>query len=268
MVECIQCKHMNPAERKTCSYCASDLLPDMRRVERILTMTAALVMGGLCAYLAALLSSRGSSLALPLIVLAAALPLAGLYNAVRGYPLHERYARRGRRHIALDPQQASADFAAAIQAAPPAQKTRLTRERTALNEKLGLADNQRSDLANAVRALNQSMLAAATEEKPGLLKDLAGLHAELGDTQSETRALLAAIYATETLSVKTPEGAGNEPGQVLAERQELMRQGRVAAFGFCPACQRQVELTFDLLCPTHPQAKIKMLIFAAVKEKS
>jgi len=114
MICCPSCETEDPPSVETCIHCGADLLPGSGIGKRAESIGAGIA-GGLVS--GALLYAFGQMEEPPfccpspqaLLIGVVVLPVAGLVNALRRTPLHERYALRARRHLDSDPQPSATD---------------------------------------------------------------------------------------------------------------------------------------------------------------
>jgi len=213
-------------EREACDSCGSNLLPSESLGDRLGTLIAAIVAGAIGFGLAYFSSKLPADLpeCLPTApiawILVGVVALgSGLVAAVRKTPRHERYEKRARRHIELDPEQAITDFTRALEGAPEKKRASLLGERTKLFTKLGKEREATRD------RLEYTFSEGAYETGAGLAKMIGA------DTEAYTSTV------------------------AKDERARMVADGKVVALGFCPKCADVVALTHKLRCSVHPSVK-------------
>ena len=226
MVHCVKCGAENPPTGKACEKCGADLLPGEGIADRLGYLIGGILAGAVALGLAyvfgtLLVDAPECCPSSPAVWLAVAVvsPITGLVAALRRTPMYARYAKRARRHIELDPEQAVADFTQALAAAPEKEQAGLLKERAKLYEKLGMEEEATRDQLDYISA-------------PGAYEGGASLARMLGadkDTYAE--------------------------GVAKRDREELLASGRAKAVGYCPKCKAVVELSPKLRCPTHGSSK-------------
>ncbi len=97
----------------------------------------------------------------------------GSYGPCRKTPLHERYEIRAKRHASLNPQQAIADYGAAINSAPKPLAFDYLLERAKLSQEQGMTMEARTDWQYALENINARLA------KPKAPVDLKKQHAEI-----------------------------------------------------------------------------------------
>jgi hypothetical protein len=226
MIHCIKCQSPNQPDSVKCQQCNADLLPGDRLLDRLGTLVAGFITATI-AFLLAVVSDRlfeevpdclPASPTVWLFVAGVSL-LTAIVGVVRKTPLHVRYAKRARRHVELDPEQALMDFSAALESAPEKQRASLLQERAALYERLG--------------------------KDSRAVKDR--LDYTFEDSAYQTGAGLAYLVGADQ------ETYVNSVAQ--RERRKMIAEGKISAVGFCRKCGKPVELTPDLRCKEHPSIK-------------
>ena len=226
MIHCKKCKAENPPEREVCNSCGSNLLPGESLGDRLGTLIAAIIASAIGFGLAYLSSTLPDDLpeCLP------ASPIAwflvgmvalgsGLVATMRKTPRHERFEKRARRHIELDPEQAIADFTKALEHAPETKRASLLEKRARLFAKLGKEREATRD------RLDYTFSEGAYKTGAGLAKMIGA------DTEAYTSTV------------------------AKDERARMIADGKVVALGFCPKCADVVALTYKLRCSAHPSVK-------------
>jgi hypothetical protein len=226
MIQCLKCETNNLATLEKCDACGANLLPGEGIGERIGNVIAG-ILGGIIAGVAAYLMIQ-AEIETPdcwiispasCMFAAFAVPVMGIVSALRKTPLHQRYARRARRHVELDMEQAVADYSKALENAPEDERAGLLKERAELYEKLGMQEEAVRDRLEYTSS-------------PGAYKTGRGVTRLIGGD--------ADTYAQEV---------GKD------ERKRLVAEGTVTALGYCPKCKDVIELNADLWCPIHPSVK-------------
>lgn len=226
MIQCHKCETNNLASRETCDACGANLLPGEGIGERIGNVIAGII-GGIIAGVAAYLMIQ-AEIETPdcwiispasCMFAALAIPVMGIVSALRRTPLHQRYARRARRHVELDMEQAVADFSKALENAPEDDRAGLLKERAELYEKLGMQEEAMRDLLEYTSSPGAYGMGRGVTQLVG------------GDADT---------YAQEV---------GKD------ERMRMVAEGSVTALGYCPKCKDVVVLNADLRCPVHPSSK-------------
>jgi hypothetical protein len=225
-IHCPKCNTENPANQMRCSHCRVDLLPGEGLVFRLLSFVLLLLLAGFFGRFAYLLGSDPSTAnaifddPIKLAFIAIALFASSLWILFRKTPLHSRYINRADRHLALNPNQALLDYTRAIETAPQKERAEILRKRASAYEKMGLQEEASRDLI------------AYTYEQ--------GAYA----FGSNLTGLFGGSSESYVLS------------QSKAEQRQLLEAGRAIALGYCPRCKDAIQLTSELLCPTHGQARI------------
>ncbi|MGD8758949.1 MAG: hypothetical protein PVJ07_01705 [Anaerolineales bacterium] len=226
MIHCKKCKSKNPPERQVCHACGSDLLPGEGPADRLGTLIGAIIVSAIAfglAYFSATLpgdlpeclpTSPAAWIFGALVAL-----VSGLVAAMRKTPLHERYEKRARRHLELEPEQAVADFTKALEHAPEKKRAALLDERAKLYAKLGMESEATRD------RLDYTFTEGAYETGAGLAK----------------------LVGADTDAYKSTVAKD--------ERARMVVEGKVVALGFCPKCADVVALTDQLRCSVHPSVK-------------
>ena len=226
MIHCKKCQTPNPSERVKCQQCNTNLLPG----ESLFDRTGTLLGGVFAAAFALLLATVASRLfedlpeCLPAsptawLFVAAISLLTAIYGVVRKTPLHVRYAKRARRHIELDPDQALQDLSAALEAAPEKHRASLLQERAALNERLGRETDAVKD------RLDYTLEESAYQTGAGVAYLVGG----------DQEAYVSSV--------------------AQSERRKMISEGKISAGGYCGKCGKVVVLTPDLRCKDHPSVK-------------
>jgi hypothetical protein len=222
----LKCETNNLSTRETCDACGANLLPGEGFGERIGNVVAGIIGGiiaGVVAYLMiqAEIETPDCWIISPTSCMFAAfaVPVMGIVSALRRTPLHQRYARRARRHVELDMEQAVADFSEALESAPEDDRAGLLRERAELYEKLGMQEEALRDLLEYTSSPGAYGMGRGVTQLVG------------GDADT---------YAQEV---------GKD------ERKRMVEEGTVTALGYCPKCKDVIELNADLRCPAHPSTK-------------
>jgi hypothetical protein len=232
MIQCLKCETNNLSTLDTCDACGANLLPGEGVGERIGNVIAG-ILGGVIAGVAAYLMIQ-ADIKTPdcwiispasCMLAAFALPVMGIASALRKTPLYQRYARRARRHIELDIEQAVTDFSLALESSPGDDKAGLLKERAELYEKLGMQEEALRDRLEYTSS-------------PGAYGAGRGITQFFGGD--------ADTYAS---------------GAAKDDRKRMVAEGRVTALGYCPKCSDVVKLNADLRCPDHPSAKPKAVRF-------
>ena len=229
MIHCQKCKTVNAPDREKCQSCGTSLLPGRGAGARIGGLLAGLAFGALSVFIVvrifegAEMPDLGCAFTSPVywIIAAVGSPLIGLVYALQRTPAHETYSERAKRHLALDAEQALADFNQALQLAPEKQKSAILKERAKLLQTLGLAQDAARDRIAAMES------AGAYEGTEGLASIL-GADKDMMVRDAKTR-----------------------------EQKEMLKAHAAVGLGWCKACKAAVELDEQMHCKLHPKARVR-----------
>ena len=272
-ITCQKCNHENAPAAAKCAQCGKKLLPGVTAGERFLgfigtTILSVLIIGGVFLYYRYMAEGGFRDVVyLPILVgLGVGIFFLGLILALRKTPLYERYETRAKRHISLSPQQAIADYSAAINGAPPAKALEYLLERGKLYQGLGMATEARADWQRALENVNSQL--ATPKPSIDLYKQRAELLKELGmQDEYALQMLRYTIEKENTLKTKRKDIAmgweeGIKKGLEDNERQELdkirteiMANPRYKIIAQCKQCRKQVDLNARLECPNDANHK-------------
>jgi hypothetical protein len=130
------------------------------------------------------------------------LPDEGIFGKT---PLYKRYAKRARRHIILDVQQALADFTKALELVPHTERPPLLKERAALYRELEMREELKQDW-------EQILTLVPKTERARLLEERAAVYAQLEMNQE----LIADLEETQSHLTADLESASGKKKQNLA----------------------------------------------------
>lgn len=175
MIHCQKCNQQNTPEAQKCSQCGANLLPGAGIKERLGQLGCLVVAGILIPVLAFLIVPRlgvgnilDSLIGMGMIVLSViagiVFILLGISLAVGKTPAHDKYRRRAERHVEIDPQQAIADYGAAIKLAPEAIAFDLLSARARLYHKQGMIEEEKSDWRSALENVNHRIAVSKTSD--------------------------------------------------------------------------------------------------------
>ena len=140
-VICAKCQARNSTAQEVCLRCGASLLPGRSIGDRVKRLVLTILVSGFFAALAVLLSELGQE---ELYCWYSFVLMQSLFSFVGGLawafgrtPEYEKHIRRAQRHIAIEPEQALADFTQALKLAPEKERTKISRQRTQICEKLG-----------------------------------------------------------------------------------------------------------------------------------
>ena len=273
-VFCQKCNHKNNSDAKKCSQCGVDLLPgdglSLRLGVLFLMIIPMLVSFGIgFVYFKAkheLVVKDWINIA-GIILLGFLLFGLGLKTAFRKTPIHERYSRRAKRHIELNPRQAVADYEAAINSAPLAEAFNYLLERANLFQTIGLEKEAKLDWEIALKNINKRM-ANLSPPYLELTRQKAELYKNLG-LQDEYSLEMLQYTIEKELNFKFKEGQiaeGFEEGlkkgsedvkrkELQQIRLEILKDQKFKINGYCQRCKKVVDLDYTLKCLKDPKHK-------------
>jgi hypothetical protein len=212
---CPKCEAENPPTLDHCEQCGAALLPGWTIRDRLgligTGIVGAAILVGL-GYLMNTVEGVPDCCISPeqLLCMATFGLVASFAAAVRRTPEFEQYQKRALRHVEASPEQALADFAKALDTAPPKRHAEILKQRYELLAKLGRKEEAVADLA-----------AYASHEEAHRGSKLLG----------------------DFVGVDLQQAAGVGTQQELAGLQkELVQEGALVGVGYCKHCKDAVQL--------------------------
>jgi ribosomal protein L40E len=274
-IHCQKCKHENAPGAKKCSQCGTDLLPGAGIGQRLGVLGSSLFLAVISFFAAFLFFKYNAEwggkdliFLLGLIGFGVLLFGFGILWSLRKTPLHERYEIRAKRHVSLNPQQAIADYGAAINSAPKPLAFDYLLERAKLSEKQGMTMEARTDWQYALENINARL--AKPKAPVDLKKQRAEIKKNLGiEDEYAMEMLQYTIEKENTFKFKRGHIAegweeGLKQGSEDFQRQELqklraeiMKNHKYGVVGQCKKCKSIVDLDARLDCTNNPKHQIK-----------
>jgi len=274
-IHCHKCKHENAPGAKKCSQCGTDLLPGAGIRQRLGVLGSSLFLAAISFVVAFLFFKYNAEwgvkdliFLLGLIVFGVLMFGFGILWSLRKTPLHKRYEIRAKRHVSLNPQQAIADYGAAINSAPQPQAFDYLLERAKLSQKQGMTIEARTDWQYALENINARL--AKPKAPVDLKKQRAEIKKYLGmEDEYAMEMLQYSIEKENTFKFKRGHIAegweeGLKKGSEDFQRQELqklraeiMKNHKYGIVGQCKKCKSIVDLDARLDCINNPKHLVK-----------
>ena len=179
MIQCQKCNFQNSSKAQRCSQCNYNLLPGERIGERLGAIFICIIFAALCLALTYFVLKPDMGIRLTMIVLGVLAVVAGACWAARKTPLYEKYQMRAKRHETIDPHQAIADYAMAINCAPEQYAFALLCRRANLCQAQGMIIEAKDDWQSALQDVNHRITASHGVNLE-LLKKRAEIYEHLG----------------------------------------------------------------------------------------